>query len=130
MSAAGIAILQRHVVAPRYRAAFPVSLYLIFAAADLFFSLVAFSYGVAEGNPVMAWLLRQGLFVPGKVLLSLVVAAIMTVVYSASRRWHWAVWGGVAMTGAVVAYHLWAIPHVTGLHLFAIAGTVSVGTAS
>jgi len=96
-------------------AALPVSLYLMFAAADLVFSLFAFSHGVAEGNPVMAWLLAEGLFIPGKIAISLVVAALMLVVYNASRRWWWAIWGSVVLMGAVVVYHAWAIPQLGGV---------------
>jgi hypothetical protein len=97
-----------------HRAAFPVALYLVFAAADLVFSLFAFSHGVAEGNPAMAWLLGHGLFIPGKILLSLAVAALMMVVYTASRRWWWAVWGAVTLMGVVVVYHVWALPQLGG----------------
>jgi len=98
-----------------HRAAFPVALYLIFAAADLFFSLLAFSHGVGEGNPAMAWLLAHGLFVPGKICLSLVVAMLMMVVYNASRRWWWAVWGSVTVMAMVVLYHVWALPQLSQL---------------
>jgi hypothetical protein len=97
-----------------HRAAFPVALYLIFAAADLIFSLCAFSHGVAEGNPAMAWLLDHDLFIPGKIVLSLIVSVLMMVVYTASRRWWWAVWGAVTLMGAVVVYHVWALPQVGG----------------
>jgi len=97
-----------------HRAAFPVALYLVFAAADLIFSLCAFSHGVAEGNPVMAWLLAHGLFIPGKIILSMAVAALMMVVYAASRRWWWAVWGAVTLMGTVVIYHVWALPQLGG----------------
>ena len=98
-----------------HRAAFPVALYLIFAAADLFFSMLAFSHGVGEGNPAMAWLLERGLFVPGKVCLSLAVATLMIVVYSSSRRWGWAVWGSVTVMGVVVVYHVWALPQLSSI---------------
>jgi hypothetical protein len=94
---------------------FPASLYLLFGLADLFFSLMAFRFGVAEGNPFMAWLVMHGLFVPGKLLLSFLVTGLMVVVYSAARRWRWTVWSGVVLMGCVVAYHLWALPRIAGL---------------
>ena len=102
-------------VRPHRRAWFPAALYLLFALADLFFSLIAFRFGVAEGNPFMAWLVLHGLFVPGKIMLTLLVTGLMVIVYSAARRWRWTVWSGVGLMGFVVAYHLWALPRVMGL---------------
>jgi hypothetical protein len=98
---------------------FPASLYLLFGLADLFFSLMAFQFGVAEGNPFMAWLVTHGVFVPGKILISLLVTGLMVVVYSAARRWRWTVWSGVALMGGVVLYHMWALPRLAGLPPFA-----------
>src|SRR5579883_1285231 len=66
LSAIGLAIPQQRAARCEPRPTFPVTLYLVFAAGDLLFSLIAFSHGVAEANPVMAWLLRAGYFVPGK----------------------------------------------------------------
>jgi hypothetical protein len=43
----------------------------------------------------------------------------MVVIYSAARRWHWTIWSGVALMGGVVAYHLWALPQITGSASFA-----------
>lgn len=100
---------------PDRRSFFPAALYLLFGIADLFFSLMAFQFGVAEGNPFMAWLVTHGLFIPGKILLSFLVTGLMVVVYSAARRWRWTVWSGVGLMGAVVAYHMWALPIVAGL---------------
>lgn len=91
----------------------PAFLYLAFSAADMGFSLSAFSLGVAEANPFLAVLVARGYFVPGKVLLSLIVAALMVVIYTASRRWRWTVWGGVGVMAAVVAFHVWALPRLT-----------------
>lgn len=102
-----------HLVQP-HRAAFPAALYLIFATADMLFSLIAFSYGIAEGNPFMAWLLARGVFVPGKIMVSLLVAGLMLIVYGCSRRWCGVVWGGVTVMGAVVGFHLWALPQLLG----------------
>jgi hypothetical protein len=103
------------VEAPQRRAAFPVSLYVMFSAADLVFSLMAFSLGVAEGNPFMAWLLKQGVFLPGKIGVTVLVAALMLVVYVRARRGRSVVWGGVWLMAGVVAFHLWALP--TLLHV-------------
>lgn len=118
--------LQVFVPAHRYlarphRAAFPAALYLVLAAADLFFSLVAFSHGVPEGNPFMAWLLVRGMFVPGKIGVSLLVAALMVIVHGGAGRWRGVVWGGVALMGVTVAFHLWALPQFTGRPLIGIA---------
>lgn len=101
-------------IRPDHRSWFPAALYLLFAMADLFFSLIAFRFGIAEGNPFMAWLVVHGLFIPGKILLTLLVTGLMVVIYSAARRWHWTIWSGVALMGGVVAYHLWALPQIVG----------------
>ena len=98
-----------------HRAAFAASLYLIFGIADLLFSLVAFSYGIPEGNPVMAWFLDAGLFLPAKIGLSLLVAVLMLVVYGRAERWRWVAWGGVGVMGAVVGFHLLALPRIAGI---------------
>lgn len=107
-------------------AALPVALYLVFALGDLLCSEVAFAYGIAEGNPFMNWLLRMGLFVPGKILLSVVVAGVMAAAYRMSLRARVASWCGVAVTGAVVVYHLWALPQIISL-ASAAANSVHVG---
>ena len=101
-----------------HEGAFPAALYLLFAALDLLFSLVAFSLGIMEGNPFMAWLLQHGLFVSGKIALSLAMAVLMLVIHAQSRRWRWVVWGGVGMMGSVVAFHLWALPLILPVRLF------------
>ncbi|MES2461709.1 MAG: DUF5658 family protein [Armatimonadota bacterium] len=98
---------------------FPAALYFLFGMADLFFSLMAFQFGVAEGNPFMAWLVTHGLFVPGKILLSFVVTGLMVVVYSATKRFRWTVWSGVTLMAGVVAYHMWALPRIAHLPTFA-----------
>ena len=109
-------VTARELLARPHRSSwFPASLYLLFGFADLFFSLMAFQFGVAEGNPFMAWLVANGLFVPGKILLSFLVTGLMVVVYSAAKRWRWTVWSGVALMGGVVLYHMWALPRIAGL---------------
>jgi hypothetical protein len=93
-----------------HQAAFPAALYLILAAADLIFSLVAFNLGVPEGNPFMAWLLARGLFVPGKIGISLLIVLLMLAVYGGTHRWRWLAWGAVGIMMPVVGFHLWALP--------------------
>jgi hypothetical protein len=103
------------VEAPQRRAAFPISLYVTLSGADLVFSLIAFSLGIAEGNPFMAWLLKHGLFLPGKIGVTLLVAGLMLVVYVRARRGRSVVWAGVWVMASVVALHLWALPRL--LHM-------------
>ena len=58
----------------------------------------------------MAWLLARGLFVPGKIGMSLLVALLMLGIYGAAGRWRWVVWGAVIVMMPVVGLHLWALP--------------------
>lgn len=90
-------------------AAFPAALYLILSSMDLLFSLVAFSHGVGEANPFMAWLVTVGLFIPGKIAVSCLVAGLMLTVHSHATRWSWVAWGGVAVMGAVTLFHVWGL---------------------
>lgn len=93
-------------------AAVPAGLYLVLSLADMLCSLAAFSHGIAEGNPFMAWLLAMNWFVPGKIAVSLLVAALMVVVYSRAPHRRWVVWGGVGVMVAVFGLHLWALPRL------------------
>ncbi|MGC4047861.1 MAG: DUF5658 family protein [Armatimonas sp.] len=89
--------------------ALPAALFLFLSAGDLLFSLRAFSLGYQEGNPFLAFLLDKGLFLPGKILLSLVLAAIMMVILRATKRYAGVVWGGVALMVGVNAIHVAAL---------------------
>ena len=95
-----------------HRAALPAALYLGLAAVDLLGSLAAFSVGIAEGNPFMAWLLAMNWFIPGKILISLFVTALILVVYGHSPRWRGVAWAGVWVMAGVSCLHLWALPHL------------------
>lgn len=82
--------------------------YVAFGLTDMFLSLTAFTLGVPEGNPVMAWLLAEGLFVPVKVLLTATVAVLIGVSYPAKRA-RPAAWAALFITAAVDVYHVWGL---------------------
>ena len=82
--------------------------YVGLGLADMLFSLTAFLRGVPEANPVMVWLLLHGLFVPGKLALTGVVAGLIAVSYRIERARPVA-WWALGVTAAVNAYHLWGL---------------------
>jgi hypothetical protein len=90
---------------PRPDGLFAAMLYLILGAADLVLSLAAFHLGVAEGNPVLAFMARRGLFVPAKVALTVLAAGLIAVVYRNPRA-RPLCWAGVALMAVVDAYHV------------------------
>lgn len=82
--------------------------YSAFGLTDMMLSLAAFMHGVPEANPFMAWLAEHNLFVPGKVLLTAVVASII--------GWHYhhkpiqaLAWGALFFMVMVDIYHLWGL---------------------
>jgi hypothetical protein len=80
-------------------------LYLVLGTTDLVLSLAAFHLGVAEGNPVLAFMARRGLFIPAKVALTVLAAGLIAVVYRNPRA-RLLCWGGVALMALVDAYHI------------------------
>ncbi len=87
---------------------FVALVYCVFSLSDMVFSLAAFMQGVPEANPVMAWLLHHGLFIPGKIALTASVAVLIGWSYriEAVRP---AAWGALLMTFGVNVYHLWGL---------------------
>jgi hypothetical protein len=81
--------------------------YVLLSLTDMVFSSLAFTLGVPEGNPVMAWLCRHGLFMPAKLLLTGLVAGLMLKLYP-RRQVRSVAWLAVAAMAGVVAYHIWA----------------------
>ncbi|MBN1458102.1 MAG: hypothetical protein JXA57_01105 [Armatimonadetes bacterium] len=82
--------------------------YVGLGLADMFFSLTAFVNGVPEANPVMAWLLAKGLFIPGKLLLTGLVAALIAASYRMEQARPVA-WAALGVTAAVNLYHVWGL---------------------
>ncbi len=82
--------------------------YVAFSLIDMMFSLRAFALGVGEANPCMAWLAGHGLFVPGKLALTALVAVLIALVYprGASRP---VVWGALLLMAGVNVYHVWGL---------------------
>ncbi len=64
---------------------FVAAVYAAFGLADLWFSLMAFRLGVAEGNPFLALMQQDGLFVPAKLILTGIAALLIGVLYRRSR---------------------------------------------
>ncbi len=83
-------------------------LYVAFGLADMFLSMTAFGLGVPEANPVMAWLFARDLFVPGKMFLTVIVAALIVLTYPAKRA-RPAAWAALLVTAGVDVYHLWGL---------------------
>lgn len=82
--------------------------YVMLGLADMALSSVAFIAGIPEVNPFLAWLAARGLFVPGKLLLTLAVGAAVAWLYS--RRGGRAVgWVAVLTMLGVDVYHLWGL---------------------
>jgi hypothetical protein len=85
---------------------FVALVYVALGVADLGLSLVAFRLGVSEGNPFLALMERYGLFVPTKLLLTIVVAALIGLLYPRAARVRFLCWSALmAMTGVDV-YHI------------------------
>ena len=82
--------------------------YVGLGLADMLFSLTAFVNGVPEANPVMAWLLAKGLFIPGKLLLTGVVAGLIAASYRMEPARPVA-WAALGLTAAVNLYHVWGL---------------------
>jgi len=87
---------------------FVAALYTVFSSVDLLLSAAASALGIPEGNPLLASLARDGLFVPGKVLLTLIAAVLIVALYSRARARHVA-WSGVVVMASVDIYHVWAL---------------------
>jgi hypothetical protein len=84
---------------------FVAAMYAAFGLADLWFSLVAFRLGVAEGNPFLALMRQEGLFVPVKLALTGIAALLIGVLYGRSRA-QIVCWGALLMMATVDAYHV------------------------
>ncbi len=82
--------------------------YLILGLADMSLSLIAFTCGISEANPFMAWLLSHGLFVPGKMMLTAVAAGLIAWTYR-QRLGRALAWATVIAMLAVNLYHLWGL---------------------
>jgi hypothetical protein len=71
-------------------------------------SLAAFTAGVPEGNPLLAWLMPNGLFVPMKLLLTALIACLIAYFYP-RKGVQPAAWLALLLTAAVDVYHLWGL---------------------
>lgn len=82
--------------------------YVLLSLTDMAFSSVAFALGISEANPVLAWLAGHGLFVPAKVVLSVLVAGLIVWLYPRGRV-RTVGWLAVAVMAGVNVYHVWAL---------------------
>jgi len=82
--------------------------YAFLGVADMGLSSVAFVFGVREANPFLAWLAAHGLFVPGKLLLTGLIAVLMAWVYARGRA-RPIIWACVLVMGIVDVYHIWGL---------------------
>ena len=94
--------------ARRVSGASAACLFFAFSMVDLLLSSAAFALGAREANPVLAWLALHDLLVPGKIILSLLAAAMIATTYwrPQARR---AAWFGVFAMLAVNFYHIWGL---------------------
>ncbi len=83
-------------------------LYAAFSLTDLLLTRAAFSLGVGEANPLLAWLDGHGLFVPAKVALTLVAALLIGFLYSRGRA-RGIAWSALLLMVSVVGYHFWGL---------------------
>lgn len=85
-------------------------LYLLLGTWDLFFSLIAFSHGVPEGNPLLAYLLAHNLFVVAKASITVFISLIIVYTYDRSKAAAYVSWISVVIM-------LWIdVVHVLSLH--------------
>ncbi len=82
--------------------------YVILSLADMAMSSIAFVFGIPEVNPLLAWLAEHGLFIPGKILLTVVVGGLLAWLYP--RKCGKAVgWAALMTMVGVNLYHLWGL---------------------
>ena len=98
--------METHLAKPS--AVFVALLYLVLGVADLGFSLIAFRLGVAEGNPLLAWMEARGLFLPAKLALTGLATGLIAVLYSRNRA-QALCWAAIAVMVVVNAYHIIAL---------------------
>lgn len=88
-------------------------LYAALSLTDMLFSLAAFTEGVGEGNPLLAWLMPTGLFIPVKLLLTALIACLIAHFYP-RKGIQPAAWLALLVTAAVNVYHVWGLKLVSG----------------
>ena len=79
--------------------------YALLSLLDLAYSLAAFASGVPEGNPVLAWLQGEGLFIPAKLGLTLAACVLILALYR-QRAARYIAWGAVLVMVAVNLVHV------------------------
>ncbi|NIM05347.1 MAG: hypothetical protein GTO55_04505 [Armatimonadetes bacterium] len=87
---------------------FVALVYVAFGLMDMVLSLAAFSLGISEGNPFLAWVEGCGLFLPTKVFLTAVAGILIGLLYPHARTrplTHCA----LGIMAFVNAYHVWAL---------------------
>jgi hypothetical protein len=84
---------------------FVAVVYLVLGLGDLIMSLAAFRLGVAEGNPVLAFMVVHGLFVPAKLIFTVLAAGLIVTLYSRSRV-QLICWSVLILMALVDVYHV------------------------
>lgn len=85
-------------------------LYLAFGLADLILTLIAFSWGVKEGNPIMAASIQNGYFIPAKIFLTALIAFGVAFIYKKYPKIAWYI---LFLMAAVLVYHAWGLSQLT-----------------
>jgi hypothetical protein len=92
----------RHI---QFGASLAALVYVVFGLSDMSFSLLAFQLGFRELNPVLAWAVRGGFFIPGKAAMTVGIGILIAVLYS-NRVARVAAWSGIVVMTIVTVYHL------------------------
>ena len=92
----------------RLSGTFIALLYFAFGLTDLILSQAAFAVGIPEGNPVLAWMMSHGLFIPAKIGLTAIVSLLIRALYPLTRIRPLA-YSAVLLMALVDAYHVWAL---------------------
>ena len=82
--------------------------YVLLSVADMGLSSAAFVMGIPEANPVLAWLIARSLFIPGKLVFTALVAALIGWNYHRGQVRPLA-WVALLTMAAVDIYHLWGL---------------------
>jgi hypothetical protein len=92
----------------KFSGPFSASLYIAFGLMDLILSLAAFALGIPEGNPVLAYMEQQGLFLPAKVILTILVAILIAFLHH-HKSVRPVAYSAILIMAFVDAYHVWAL---------------------
>ena len=89
------------------------ALYTVFGILDTVLSNAAFGLGVPEGNPILAWTVRNHLFSPAKFALTAYITWLIWTAYERGPHAPKWVWG---VNGMMLLLYIW---HIIGISMMA-----------